>query len=168
MQHPHRTEYLAECFWPGVHESDLIALDDRVNASAAELLADGDVVRYLGSLLMREDEVVLYRFEGSEFAGVASSNVRPSPSSGSSKRVTRRGRASRRPYGRSLERAVHHLKSGLRQPERRRVACCSRWTHSWRTRQETGTTRTESRGRRQPMNEHTRFIRVIAPGVEAW
>jgi len=66
VQHPHRTEYLAECFWPGVHESDLIALDDRVNASAAELSLDGDVVRYLGSLLMREDEVVLCRFEGSE------------------------------------------------------------------------------------------------------
>jgi hypothetical protein len=66
VQHPHRTEYLAECFWPGVDESDLIALDDRVNASAAELSLDGDVVRYLGSLLMREDEVVLCRFEGSE------------------------------------------------------------------------------------------------------
>jgi len=68
VPHSHRTEYLAECFWPGVHESDLIALDDRVNASAAELSADGDVVRYLGSLLMREDEVVLCRFEGSESA----------------------------------------------------------------------------------------------------
>jgi hypothetical protein len=66
VQHPHRTEYLAECFWPGVHESDLSALDDRVTASAAELAADGDVVRYLGSLLMRADEVVLCRFEGSE------------------------------------------------------------------------------------------------------
>ena len=68
MQHPHSTEYLAECFWPGVRESDLIALDERAKASAAELSADGDVVRYLGSLLMREDEVVLCRFEGSECA----------------------------------------------------------------------------------------------------
>jgi hypothetical protein len=32
------------------------------------LSADGDVVCYLGSLLMREDEVVLCRFEGSERA----------------------------------------------------------------------------------------------------
>jgi hypothetical protein len=66
VQQRNTTEYLAECFWPGVHESDLIALDARVNASAAELSAAGDVVRYLGSLLMREDEVVLCRFEGSE------------------------------------------------------------------------------------------------------
>jgi hypothetical protein len=63
-----RTEYLAECFWPGVHESDLIALDERADASADQLSVDGEVVRYLGSLLMREDEVVLCRFEGSERA----------------------------------------------------------------------------------------------------
>jgi hypothetical protein len=65
MRHPDRTEYVAECFWPGVHESDLIALDERVTACAAEPSADGDRVRYLGSLLMHEDEVVLCRFEGS-------------------------------------------------------------------------------------------------------
>ena len=35
-----------------------------------------------------------------------------------------------KPSGRSLERAMHHLKSALRQPERRCVAC-GRWTHSW-------------------------------------
>ena len=68
VSHQHRTEYLAECFWPGVHESDLVSLDARVNASAAELSAGGEVVRYLGSLLMRKDEVVLCRFEGSELA----------------------------------------------------------------------------------------------------
>ena len=42
------------------------ALDQRATASAAELSRDGDRVRYLGSLLMRQDEVVLCRFEGSE------------------------------------------------------------------------------------------------------
>jgi len=59
-------EYLAECFWPGVKESDLRALDERVTASVASLAQDGGEVRYLGSLLMREDEVVLCRFEGPE------------------------------------------------------------------------------------------------------
>ena len=49
-----------------MRESDVVALDARINASAADLSADGDAVRYLGSLLMREDEVVLCRFEGSE------------------------------------------------------------------------------------------------------
>jgi hypothetical protein len=59
-------QYVAECFWPGVRESDLSALDERATASAAELARDGDRVRYLGSLLMPQDEVVLCRFEGSE------------------------------------------------------------------------------------------------------
>jgi hypothetical protein len=68
VQRSQSSEYLAERFWPGIHESDRIALDERVNASAAELSADGDAVCYLGSLLMREDEVVLCRFEGSERA----------------------------------------------------------------------------------------------------
>ncbi len=68
MEQPKATEYLAECFWPGVRESDLQALDERATASAAELARDGDSARYLGSLLMREDEVVLCRFEGSEDA----------------------------------------------------------------------------------------------------
>ena len=61
-------EYLAECFWPGVQESDLHALDQRASASAAELAMEGEHVQYLGSLLMRTDEVVLCRFAGSEEA----------------------------------------------------------------------------------------------------
>jgi hypothetical protein len=59
-------QYVAECFWPGVSDTDLSALDQRAIRSAAELSADGEVVTYLGSLLMRDDEVVLCRFEGSE------------------------------------------------------------------------------------------------------
>ncbi|MHB8488288.1 MAG: nickel-binding protein [Candidatus Dormibacteria bacterium] len=66
MHDPQGTEYLAECFWPGVRDSDLMALDERANASAAEVSARGETVRYLGSLLMRDDEVVLCRFRGSE------------------------------------------------------------------------------------------------------
>ena len=59
------SEYLAECFWPGVREAELRALDERAHASAAALSAAGRPVRYLGSLLMRSDEVVLCLFEGS-------------------------------------------------------------------------------------------------------
>jgi hypothetical protein len=66
VNRPHETEYLAECFWPGVQEADLSALDRRAMASAAELASHGEDVRYLGSLLMRQDEVVLCRFAGSE------------------------------------------------------------------------------------------------------
>jgi hypothetical protein len=61
-------EYLAECFWPGVKRSDLAALDQRAEASAAELTSHGHRVRYLGSLLMLDDEVVFCGFEGSELS----------------------------------------------------------------------------------------------------
>jgi hypothetical protein len=66
MSHGRRIEFLAECFWPGVGEADLSALDERVAAAAAELADAGRRVRYLGSMLVRADEVVLCLFEGSE------------------------------------------------------------------------------------------------------
>ena len=57
--------FVAECFWPGVSGTDLDALDRRVEVAAAELRHDQRPVRYLGSILMPEDEVVLCQFEGS-------------------------------------------------------------------------------------------------------
>jgi len=62
------TSFVAECFWPGVSQEDLRALDERAEASAAELTRDGEPIRYLGSILMRQDEVVLCLFEGSAAA----------------------------------------------------------------------------------------------------
>lgn len=59
-------KYTAECFWPDVDESAVRALDERAATAAAELTQAGEPVRYLGSLLMRVDEVVLCLFEGSE------------------------------------------------------------------------------------------------------
>ncbi len=58
------SEYVAECLWPDVRESDLVALDERVSKQAGRLAAAGSAVRYIGSMLMREDEVVLCLFEG--------------------------------------------------------------------------------------------------------
>ena len=63
------SEYVAECFWPGVEEVAVRAVDTRAARSAAELTRRGTPVRYLGSLLMRDDEVVLCLFEG-ELASV--------------------------------------------------------------------------------------------------
>jgi len=63
----HGREFVAECYWPGVTEPDLERLDARVHDTLIGL-GDGAAVHYLGSLLMREDEVVLCRFEGSEQA----------------------------------------------------------------------------------------------------
>jgi hypothetical protein len=59
------TRYVAECFWAGVTEDDLRALDRRATATVATLAASGESVRYLGSMLVRQDEVVLCLFEGS-------------------------------------------------------------------------------------------------------
>ncbi len=57
-------EFVAECLWPDVQESDLRALDERAAQQAERLAASGASVRYVGSMLMREDEVVLCLFEG--------------------------------------------------------------------------------------------------------
>ena len=43
---------------------DRHALDVRATECAAQPSPDGDEVRYLGSILMRQDEVVLCFFEG--------------------------------------------------------------------------------------------------------
>ena len=66
MVKPPVSEYVAECFWSGVQDTDLQALDERVTAVTADLVGSGDDVRYLGSVLMRADEVVLCFFAGSE------------------------------------------------------------------------------------------------------
>ena len=60
------TSFVAECLWPDVHEQDVHALDARAAGAATRLTAAGEPVRYLGSLLIREDEVVLCLFQGSE------------------------------------------------------------------------------------------------------
>ena len=57
-------EFVAECLWPDVHESDLRMLDERATDQAGRFAADGGAVQYLGSILMREDEVVLCLFRG--------------------------------------------------------------------------------------------------------
>jgi hypothetical protein len=57
-------EYIVECLWPGVAARDLRSLDERAASAVAALARDGETVRYLGSLLMPEDEVVHCSFEG--------------------------------------------------------------------------------------------------------
>jgi hypothetical protein len=53
-------EYAVECLWPGVDEAGLASLERRIR----RCLGQEPSVRYLGSLLMREDEVVLCHFSG--------------------------------------------------------------------------------------------------------
>lgn len=84
MTDAQRATFVAECFWPGVRAADLHALDARAHATARQ--SPGEVI-YLGSVLMREDEVVLCRFQGAADA------------------VTRAAQAAGIPYTRILEMA---------------------------------------------------------------
>jgi hypothetical protein len=58
-----RESFVAECFWPDVREDDLALLERRIDEVLTELGVDSPV-RYLGSILLRDDEVVLCQFEG--------------------------------------------------------------------------------------------------------
>ena len=65
MKAPVRS-FLAECFWPGVTTAQLEELDTR----ASRITAANTAVRYLGSMLTQEDEVVFCFFEGSSASAV--------------------------------------------------------------------------------------------------
>jgi hypothetical protein len=64
MAESRRTEYLAECLWPGVTEGDLADLGARAGASAEATAGDRHEVRYLGLTLIPGDEVVFFVFGG--------------------------------------------------------------------------------------------------------
>jgi hypothetical protein len=64
MQRTYVKSFVAECYWPDVREEDLAGLDHRIDEAIVELGATHPV-RYGGAMLLREDEVVLCRFEGS-------------------------------------------------------------------------------------------------------
>jgi hypothetical protein len=54
--------FVAECYWPDVSEEDVRALDQRIAGSLT------DDVRYLGSVLIREDVVVVWVLVGAAAA----------------------------------------------------------------------------------------------------
>jgi len=57
--------FVAECFWPDVDETAVRAADARI-AECVRTVGAG--VRYCGSILLQEDEVVLCQFEGTAAA----------------------------------------------------------------------------------------------------
>ncbi len=67
MTVPPPSSFVAECFLTGVTNDDVRAMDVRAGASAEQLTDQGRPVRYLGSILMRGDEVVLCLFEGAAY-----------------------------------------------------------------------------------------------------
>jgi hypothetical protein len=56
--------YLVECFWPGVSKAQVQELDSRASRSATADRGRGPRVRYRGSMLLPDDEVVLCFFDG--------------------------------------------------------------------------------------------------------
>jgi hypothetical protein len=69
-------EYLVECFWPGVSIADVDELDRRVRRVAQGSRRRGVPVRYLGSLLVPGDEVVLFEFQAGSAQIVAATSAR--------------------------------------------------------------------------------------------
>ncbi len=59
-----RTGCVAECFWARAQEEDLRGLGPQIEASVAVVAGPGGPVRYLGWLLVKDDDVVLVLFEG--------------------------------------------------------------------------------------------------------
>jgi hypothetical protein len=57
--------YLAECFWPGVTREQVESADERARLRVAELSEHGLTLRYVGSLMLPGDEVVVFEFEAS-------------------------------------------------------------------------------------------------------
>ena len=55
--------YVVECFWPDVHEQQVEQAAARARRGAEQLTSEGKPVAFTGSILIREDEVVLYLFD---------------------------------------------------------------------------------------------------------
>ena len=69
-------EYLVECFWPGVSMADVDRLDRRVRELARRSRHRGIPVRYLGSILVPADEVVIFEFQAASAELVAETSAR--------------------------------------------------------------------------------------------
>ncbi len=63
---PGPATFIVECFWSGVDQPTVDALNVRATSAANALAASGHAVRFVGSILLPDDEVVLCEFEGTE------------------------------------------------------------------------------------------------------
>jgi hypothetical protein len=60
----------AKCYWPGVTERAVALAAGRGSAEAEAVSRAGSAVGYLGSILFRDDELVLCLFDASSSAAV--------------------------------------------------------------------------------------------------
>ena len=82
---PISRSFVVECFWPDVDEGELRELDERIRMP----VTDGDDLRYLGSFLIRTDDVVLCQSRARSRRYVPSRSAQVFPSSGASRRPSR-------------------------------------------------------------------------------
>jgi hypothetical protein len=67
--------FLVESYWPGV-SAERVAAADAETQRALEVLGGGDQARYLGSMLVPEDELLLRLFAGGQPALISEANAR--------------------------------------------------------------------------------------------
>jgi hypothetical protein len=65
--------YIAECYWPGVSDEELLAAGLRVHRAAMLIAGRGGHLRFRGSWLVPDDEVAFLLFEGTDAAVRAAS-----------------------------------------------------------------------------------------------
>jgi hypothetical protein len=58
--------FLVECYWPGVSETQIVALAARTHAAASQLPARREPVDLVESIVVPADETVFWLFEGRE------------------------------------------------------------------------------------------------------
>jgi hypothetical protein len=68
--------YMVERYLPGITEEELHAAVGRVNASVAQMQAEGVAVRYLGSTFAPVDQYCFCLFTGPSQAAVQEANER--------------------------------------------------------------------------------------------
>lgn len=65
---------MAECFWPGITERDLLEAGGRARRAAEATTGDLGPVRYLGSILVPADEIALCLFEAPSLGAASKVN----------------------------------------------------------------------------------------------
>lgn len=63
--------YLVECFWPGVTREAVETANERARECSAALRREGSGLRFIGSLLVPDDEVVFFQFTATSSEEVA-------------------------------------------------------------------------------------------------
>ncbi len=63
MAYRRTVTYIAECFWPEVHEDDVERGAERARQTAAALTRAGKPMVFAGAIFVPEDEVVFYLFD---------------------------------------------------------------------------------------------------------